>query len=75
VQKMVSTFSALAHSKQTGPPRGPRKICPVRWVFWPFSLRKVNSELSFGVEFLVLLNINLAFINILPFPCSMADTF
>jgi len=35
----------------------------------------VNSDYRLALSFLVLLNINLAIINLLPIPCSTADTF
>ncbi|HEX7470869.1 MAG TPA: RIP metalloprotease RseP, partial [Verrucomicrobiae bacterium] len=63
--KMTSTFSALAHSKQTGVGAkdlsGPVGILAVL-------ASQVNSDYRLALSFLVLLNINLAFINLLPIP-------
>jgi regulator of sigma E protease len=63
--KMVSTFSALAHSKQTGVGAkdlsGPVGILAIL-------ASQVNSDYRLALSFLVLLNINLAFINLLPIP-------
>jgi regulator of sigma E protease len=63
--KMVSTFSALAHSKQTGV--GAKDLSgPVGIMAMLAS--QVNSDYRLALSFLVLLNINLAFINLLPIP-------
>jgi regulator of sigma E protease len=63
--KMAATFSALAHSKQTGVGAkdlsGPVGILAVL-------ASQVNSDYRLALSFLVLLNINLAFINLLPIP-------
>jgi regulator of sigma E protease len=63
--KMIDTFSALAHSKQTGVGAkdlsGPVGILAVL-------ASEVNSDYRLALSFLVLLNINLAFINLLPIP-------
>jgi regulator of sigma E protease len=63
--KMVDTFSALAHSKQTGigakDLSGPVGILAIL-------AAQVNSDYRLALSFLVLLNINLAFINLLPIP-------
>jgi len=63
--KMISTFSALAHSRQTGVGAkdlsGPVGILAVL-------ASQVNSDYRLALSFLVLLNINLAFINLLPIP-------
>jgi regulator of sigma E protease len=63
--KMIATFSALAHSKQTGVGAkdlsGPVGILAVL-------ASQVNSDYRLALSFLVLLNINLAFINLLPIP-------
>jgi len=63
--KMISTFSALAHSKQTGVGAkdlsGPVGILAVLASY-------VNTDYRLALSFLVLLNINLAFINLLPIP-------
>jgi regulator of sigma E protease len=63
--KMVGTFNALAHSKQTGVGAkdlaGPVGILAIL-------ASQVNSDYRLALSFLVLLNINLAFINLLPIP-------
>jgi regulator of sigma E protease len=63
--KMLDTFSALAHSKQTGfgakDLSGPVGILAVLASY-------VNSDFRLALSFLVLLNINLTFINLLPIP-------
>jgi regulator of sigma E protease len=63
--KMIGTFSALAHSKQTGVGAkdlsGPVGILAIL-------ASQVNSDYRLALSFLVLLNINLAFINLLPIP-------
>jgi regulator of sigma E protease len=62
---MVSTFSALAHSKQTGV--GAKDLSgPVGIMAMLAS--QVNSDYRLALSFLVMLNINLAFINLLPIP-------
>jgi regulator of sigma E protease len=64
-KKMVDTFSALAHSKQTGVGAkdlaGPVGILAILASY-------VNSDYRLALSFLVMLNINLAFINLLPIP-------
>ena len=63
--KMISTFSALAHSKQTGV--GAKDLSgPVGILAMLAS--QVNSDYRLALSFLVLLNINLAFINLMPIP-------
>jgi regulator of sigma E protease len=63
--KMIGTFSALAHSKQTGVGAkdlsGPVGILAIL-------ASQVNSDYRLALSFLVLLNINLSFINLLPIP-------
>jgi regulator of sigma E protease len=65
VDRTVSTFSALAHSKQTGVGlkdlSGPPGILAMLAAY-------VNSDWRLALSFLVLLNINLAIINLLPIP-------
>lgn len=65
VSKTISTFSALAHSKQTGVGlkdlSGPPGILAILAAY-------VNSDWRLALSFLVLLNINLAIINLLPMP-------
>jgi regulator of sigma E protease len=63
--KMIRTFSALAHSKQTGV--GAKDLSgPVGILAMLAS--QVNTDYRLALSFLVLLNINLAFINLLPIP-------
>ncbi|MGA2854901.1 MAG: site-2 protease family protein, partial [Verrucomicrobiota bacterium] len=63
--KMVDTFSALAHSKQTGVGAkdlaGPVGILAILGSYF-------MADIRLALSFLVLLNINLAFINLLPIP-------
>ena len=65
VDKTVSTFSALVHSKQTGVGlkdlSGPPGILALLAAY-------VNSDWRLALSFLVLLNINLAIINLFPMP-------
>ncbi len=65
LDRTVSTFSALAHSKQTGVGlkdlSGPPGILAMLAAY-------VNSEWRLEMSFLVLLNINLAIINLFPMP-------
>jgi regulator of sigma E protease len=65
VDRTIGTFSALAHSKQTGVGlkdlAGPPGILALLAV-------NVNTDWRLALSFLVLLNINLAFINLLPIP-------
>lgn len=63
--KTVSTFAALLHSKQTGVGAkdlsGPVGILAILAAY-------VNSDYRLALSFLVLLNVNLAFLNLLPLP-------
>ena len=63
--RMIRTFSALAHSKETGVSAkdlsGPVGIMAML-------ASQVNTDYRLALSFLVLLNINLAFINLLPIP-------
>ena len=63
--KTVSTFAALLHSKQTGVGAkdlsGPVGILAIL-------AAQVNSDYRLALSFLVLLNVNLAFLNLLPLP-------
>jgi len=63
--KMVDTFSALAHSKQTGVGAkdlaGPVGILAILGSYF-------ITDIRLALSFLVLLNVNLAFINLLPIP-------
>ena len=65
VDRTVSTFAALAHSKQTGVGlkdlSGPPGILALLAAY-------VNSDWRLALSFLVLLNINLAIINLFPMP-------
>jgi regulator of sigma E protease len=65
VERTVNTFSALAHSKQTGVGlkdlSGPPGILALLAAY-------VNSDWRLALSFLVLLNINLAIINLFPVP-------
>lgn len=65
VERTISTFSALAHSKQTGVGlkdlSGPPGILALLAAY-------VNTDWRLALSFLVLLNINLAIINLLPIP-------
>jgi regulator of sigma E protease len=65
LDRTVSTFSALAHSKQTGVGlkdlSGPPGILALLAAY-------VNSDWRLALSFLVLLNINLAVINLFPMP-------
>jgi regulator of sigma E protease len=65
LDRTISTFSALAHSKQTGVGlkdlSGPPGILALLAAY-------VNSDWRLALSFLVLLNINLAIINLLPVP-------
>ena len=63
--KMIGTFAALAHSKQTGV--GAKDLSgPVGILTMLAS--QVNSDYRLALGFLVMLNINLAFLNLLPLP-------
>ena len=65
LDRTVSTFSALAHSKQTGVGlkdlSGPPGILALLAAY-------VNTDWRLALSFLVLLNINLAIINLFPMP-------
>ena len=65
LDRTVGTFSALAHSKQTGVGlkdlSGPPGILALLAAY-------LNSDWRLALSFLVLLNINLAMINLLPIP-------
>ena len=69
--KMVGTFSALAHSKQTGVGAkdlaGPVGILAILGSYF-------ITDYRLALSFLVLLNINLAFINLLPIPEDFTNT-
>jgi regulator of sigma E protease len=65
IDKTVGTFAALLHSKQTGVGAkdlsGPVGILGILATY-------VNSDYRLALSFLVLLNVNLAMINLLPLP-------
>jgi regulator of sigma E protease len=65
VERTVNTFTALAYSKQTGVGlkdlSGPPGILALLAAY-------VNSDWRLALSFLVLLNINLAIINLFPIP-------
>ena len=65
VDKTIKTISALVHSKQTGVGAkdlsGPVGILTI--LAW-----QVNTDYRLALSFLVLLNVNLAIINLLPMP-------
>jgi regulator of sigma E protease len=65
MERTISTFTALAHSKQTGVGlkdlSGPPGILALLAAY-------VNSDWRLALSFLVLLNINLAVINLFPMP-------
>jgi len=65
IERTINTFSALAHSKQTGVGikdlSGPPGILAIL-------AANVNTDWRLALSFLVLLNINLAIINMLPVP-------
>ncbi len=63
--KMAGTFSALAHSKQTGV--GAKDLAGPVGILAMLA-NAVNSDYRLALSFLVLLNINLSFINLLPIP-------
>ena len=65
LEQMKSTFSALAHSKETGV--GAKDLSgPVGILAMLGS--QVNTDYRLALKFLVLLNINLAILNLLPIP-------
>jgi regulator of sigma E protease len=63
--KTVSTFSALLHSKQTGV--GAKDLAGPVGIFAMLAVQ-VNTDYRLALNFLVLLNINLAILNLLPIP-------
>lgn len=63
--KTVSTFSALLHSKQTGV--GAKDLSGPVGIF-AILAAQVNADYRLALSFLVLLNVNLAFLNLLPLP-------
>jgi regulator of sigma E protease len=65
VQMTVGTFAALLHSKQTGV--GAKDLSGPVGIFAMLA-GWVNADYRLALKFLVLLNINLAMINLLPLP-------
>jgi regulator of sigma E protease len=65
IGKMVSLFGALLHSKQTGV--GPKDLTGPVGIMTILAIQ-VNTDYRLALSFLVLLNVNLAVINLLPLP-------
>jgi regulator of sigma E protease len=65
LQKTVNTFGALIHSKQTGV--GAKDLSGPVGIF-AILAAQVSTDYRLALSFLVLLNINLAMINLLPLP-------
>ncbi len=65
LQKTVNTFGALIHSKQTGV--GAKDLSGPVGIF-AILAAQVSTDYRLALSFLVLLNINLAIINLLPVP-------
>jgi regulator of sigma E protease len=65
IDKTISTFGALAHSKQTGV--GAKDLSGPVGIFAMLA-SQVKTDWRLALSFLVLLNINLAFLNLLPIP-------
>jgi len=63
--KTIATFGALAHSKQTGV--GAKDLSGPVGIFAMLA-SQVKTDWRLALSFLVLLNINLAFLNLLPIP-------
>jgi len=63
--QMVSTFNALLHSKESGVKA--KDLSGPVGIITGLAL-KVNDDYRLALSFLVLLNINLAFLNMLPIP-------
>lgn len=64
-EKTVNTFGALIHSKQTGV--GAKDLSGPVGIF-AILAAQVNTDYRLALSFLVLLNVNLAIINLLPLP-------
>jgi regulator of sigma E protease len=64
-EKTISQFSAILHSKQTGV--GAKDLSGPVGIFAMLAAQ-VNADYRLALSFLVLLNINLAFLNLLPLP-------
>jgi regulator of sigma E protease len=65
IEKTVGTFGALLHSKETGV--GAKDLSGPVGIFTMLAVQ-VNTDYRLGLSFLVLLNVNLAMINLLPLP-------
>lgn len=65
LDKTVGTFAALLHSKQTGV--GAKDLSGPVGIFAMLAAQ-VNTDYRLALSFLVLLNVNLAFLNLLPLP-------
>jgi regulator of sigma E protease len=65
VQMTIGTFTALLHSKQTGV--GAKDLSGPVGIFAMLA-GWVNADYRLALKFLVLLNVNLAMINLLPLP-------
>ncbi|MDX1952541.1 MAG: RIP metalloprotease RseP [Verrucomicrobiota bacterium] len=63
--KTIATFSALFHSKETGV--GPKDLAGPVGIL-ALLAAQVNADYRLALSFLVLLNVNLAFLNLLPLP-------
>src|ERR1041385_1139013 len=63
--KTIATFSALFHSKQTGV--GAKDLSGPIGIF-AILAAQVNADYRLALSFLVLLNVNLAILNLLPVP-------
>jgi regulator of sigma E protease len=63
--KTVSTFGALLHSRETGV--GAKDLSGPVGILSMLAV-KVNTDYRLALDFLVLLNVNLAMINLLPLP-------
>ena len=64
-EKTIGTFAALLHSKQTGV--GAKDLSGPVGIFAMLGAQ-VNADYRLALSFLVLLNINLAIINLFPMP-------
>ena len=65
IDKTVATFGALLHSKQTGV--GAKDLVGPVGIFAMLAAQ-VNTDYRLALSFLVLLNVNLAVLNLLPVP-------
>ncbi|MGD0258546.1 MAG: RIP metalloprotease RseP [Verrucomicrobiota bacterium] len=65
VERMVGLFTAMIHSKQTGV--GVKDMVGPPGILTLLAA-SVNTDWRLALSFMVLLNINLAFINLFPFP-------